>query len=362
MAVPKVNLAKVKRQSGTTYVLDYAVKGKRYRKAVGRNKRTAEQIAAKIQVDLSLGQFDLLPDNQITVDLETLISGYLTSKENTIRDSSLARYRSLLLVFNGYFQNYFPATIDDIGLIKGRYIKECFEHLLAVGHNGKIWDKKTVNLFRETVSAMFRYALNQDYIEKNPVRETNKYPTKEKAGDLYFRDDELKSIWKVLDPFWVDPLKFIIHTGLRSGEMSNLIWAHVDLVGSPSTIKVASTGEWQTKTGKSRTIPLNDTALEIIRQQVGKDANYVFVSKRGNRINSRSPLKVLKTALKELGLEGDVHKLRHTFASRLVMGGETLYTVQELLGHSDIKSTQIYAHLSPEHLKSAVDKVDQKKS
>lgn len=125
MAIPKVNLATVKRKSGTTYILDYSIKGKRYRTAVGRNKRTAEQIAAKIQVDLSLGQFNLLPENQIIIDLETLISGYLTSKENTIRDSSLGRYRSLLLAFNGYFQKYFPATIDDISMIKGKYIKEC---------------------------------------------------------------------------------------------------------------------------------------------------------------------------------------------------------------------------------------------
>ena len=64
MAVPKVNLTEVKRKTGTTYVLDYTVNRVRYRKAVGRNKRTAEQIAAKTQVDLSLGQYNLLPETQ----------------------------------------------------------------------------------------------------------------------------------------------------------------------------------------------------------------------------------------------------------------------------------------------------------
>ena len=57
-------------------------------------------------------------------------------------------------------------------------------------------------------------------------------------------------------------------------------------------------------------------------------------------------------------MKGDVHKQRHTFASKLVMKGENLYTVSKLLGNADIKTTQIYAHLAPDYIKSAVDKLD----
>lgn len=58
--------------------------------------------------------------------------------------------------------------------------------------------------------------------------------------------------------------------------------------------------------------------------------------------------------MKLLGLNGDIHKLRHTFASKLVMNGRPLYDVQKLLGHKDIKTTMIYAHLSPDYLKESV--------
>jgi len=63
----------------------------------------------------------------------------------------------------------------------------------------------------------------------------------------------------------------------------------------------------------------------------------------------------MKKALKTLKLQGDVHKLRHSFASHLIMKGASIFDVQEQLGHADIKHTQIYAHLSPKHKKSVVD-------
>ena len=74
---------------------------------------------------------------------------------------------------------------------------------------------------------------------------------------------------------------------------------------------------------------------------------------RGNKLRDE-----LSRALKHLNFDGDVHKLRHPFASHLVMNGETLYTVGELLGHSDPKTTIIYAHLAEDHLRKAVHKLD----
>ena len=359
MAVPKVNLRQIQRKSGITYVLDYTVDGHRYRQAVGKNKRVAEQVAAKLQTDLIQGQFGLLPTKQASINLDDLASGYLKSKENVIRPASLNRYQGLLSTFNAYFHRYFPAATNDIRLIKGKYIKECFDYLLNVGLDGKTWHRKTLNLLRETTSAMFRYAIAQGYIDKNPVKETKKYPIADKGGVQYFTDDQLEKIWDTVDEFWVEPLKFIVNTGLRSGEMVNLRWIDVDLDGDRPNIKVTSSEEWETKTGKTRSIPLNSVALEIIERWQERDAKYVFISKQGQQINQRRPLGALQTALKKLGLKGDVHKLRHTFASNLVMKGVDLYTVKELLGHADLASTQIYAHLSQEHLKSAVDKLDQ---
>ena len=62
--------------------------------------------------------------------------------------------------------------------------------------------------------------------------------------------------------------------------------------------------------------------------------------------------------LKKAGLDGNLHCLRHTFAAHLLMNGVPLYTVSQLLGHADISTTQIYAHLSEEHLQDAVKGLD----
>jgi site-specific recombinase XerD len=69
-------------------------------------------------------------------------------------------------------------------------------------------------------------------------------------------------------------------------------------------------------------------------------------------------LKNIKAMAEKAGLEGvGVHTLRHTFASHLVMAGVDLATVQKLLGHSSITTTMIYAHLAPDHLRAAVEKL-----
>ncbi len=109
----------------------------------------------------------------------------------------------------------------------------------------------------------------------------------------------------------------------------------------------------------NRVIPLNNIALDIIQKQKGKHPEYVFISKSGKKIHQDKPHSNLKRALNKIGLKGDVHKLRHSFASKLVMKGESLYTVSKLLGHSDLETTQIYAHLAPGYLKDAVNKLDE---
>mgnify|MGYP002348881061 FL=1 len=123
------------------------------------------------------------------------------------------------------------------------------------------------------------------------------------------------------------------------------------------SITIISRDDWQTKTGYHRTVPLNQRASEILKAQATNKKRFVFTNRLGNIISKEDPYQALKKALAILELKGDIHKLRHTFASKLVMAGESLYTVEKLLGDTDPKTTQIYAHLSPDHLRGAVDKI-----
>jgi integrase len=359
MAIPKVKLRSKKDKKGITYFLDYTVNEIRHRPTVGSNKKTALEICQNVQAKLSLGQFDIYSHSEKTISLQEITLNFLSSKRNHIRPSSLKRYQNYLDKFVEYMGKYFPAPLLNIREIKANYIDESFNYFLENEiTNKKKWEPKTVNGLRAILIQLFNYGIKQGYLSSNPAKDTKRFRENGKSIVEFFTDEELDKIWGELDEYWVEPLKFIVHTGLRKGEWINLKWNNVILTGENPSITIESSGSWQTKTGESRVIPLNQTALEIIKKQKGRNSEFAFTQINNSKIHPDRPYHKLKTALKNLGLEGDIHKLRHTFASKLVMKGRPLYDVQKLLGHTDIKTTMIYAHLSPDYLKESVKELE----
>jgi integrase len=353
MSIPKVVLRKVNRKTGSTYLLDYKVHGKRYRIAIGNDYDLTEKIQLDTQAKLLRGHFDLLPHAKSNpISLSHLIDAFLNFKKNSIRPTSLKRYENYLTKYREVFNKLFPEVINDITFTKSIYIKRCMDYLLKEG-----WGKKTINGMRELVSSMFQYAIEEDYVKKNPVRKTTNYYIPEKGKIVFFSEEQLEIIWNEINPFWIDHIKFMLHTGLRKGEMINLKWENVNILETGTSITITSSYEWLTKTGKSRTIPLNKTASKILNKLKGKHNIYVFTNEKGQKIHPNQPYNALKKVLIEKNIPGDVHALRHTFASNLVMRGEDLYSVSKLLGITP-ETAQIYAHFSQDYLRKTIEKLD----
>ena len=151
-------------------------------------------------------------------------------------------------------------------------------------------------------------------------------------------------------------MELFYSSGLRLSELVNLDLENIDLQES----SLRATG----KGNKTRILPIGRKAIDALKAWLhrrGEVANTetraLFVSKRGTRISVRSVQQRLDYWRKKQGLEQHIHphKLRHSFASHILESSGDLRAVQELLGHADISTTQIYTHLDFQHLAKVYD-------
>ena len=142
-----------------------------------------------------------------------------------------------------------------------------------------------------------------------------------------------------------------VHTGMRKGELLGLTWDRIDFARGVMKLE-------KTKTGRRREVPMNRAAYDALSALPGpKDAGRLFRKTSGAAWGSIRT--AFERACRAAGLENfRFHDLRHTAASQLLMRGATLPEVRDVLGHSDLKMTLRYAHLSPAHLRSAVARLD----
>jgi len=362
MATPKINLTERKTKKGTSYFLDYRIKGKRIRIPAGKKKSDAEIMRAKLQTDFNLSTVGIPTRNRKTISLENLTKEYLEEKKHHVKLRTMERYEQYKKRIDSYFRENFPAACPDIRMIDAKYLREFVDELLEGGEGVRALKKKTVNDIMGFIKAIFKYAIENNYLKENPTYKLKEFRIAKKGKIQFYSDEELKLLFNNLDKHWLLPIKFMLHTGLRRNEMIYLRWSNVFL-GDPKNphIVVESQDDFETKTGNTRTIPLNADAVKILEERKNVHATYVFTGPDNNLIHRNSPLIQLNKALKKSGLKGNIHELRHTFASKLVMSGVDLYTVSRLLGHSDIETTMIYAHLSPSHMSDAVKKLEELK-
>jgi integrase/recombinase XerC len=164
------------------------------------------------------------------------------------------------------------------------------------------------------------------------------------------KDQRATRHWQMLrDVAW---LELFYSAGLRLSELVNLQRADVDL--RQGTVRVLGKGR------KERLCPLGDIAVKALNEYLDAcphDADAVFVSALGRQLNGRTVQLALKRYLAAAGLDAHLtpHKLRHTFATHLLDGGADLRSVQELLGHSQLTTTQIYTSVSVGRLKRVYD-------
>lgn len=154
-------------------------------------------------------------------------------------------------------------------------------------------------------------------------------------------------------------LELMYATGMRVSELTSLDVKQVDL--EMSFVRCIGKGN------KERIIPLGSFALKSVREYLEKGrpqllkniaVNALFINNRGKRITRQGFWKIIKKQARSMGINQEItpHTLRHSFATHLLANGADLRSVQELLGHADVSTTQLYTHLTKSKLKEVYDK------
>lgn len=217
---------------------------------------------------------------------------------------------------------------------------------------------KTIQRELSVFRSFFKYLLKNGWIEHNPAK-TVRAPKASRSLPKILDVDQLGVLLNgnpdsILDIRDRAMFEVFYSSGLRLSELVMLDLADVDCDEAMLRVR-------QGKGSKERWVPLGFKALEAIQQWLIVRADVatqsVFISRRGSRISQRSVQLRLEQAGRKKGLAEHVHPhmLRHSFASHLLEGSRDIRAVQEMLGHSDINTTQIYTHLDFQHLAAVYD-------
>lgn len=241
----------------------------------------------------------------------------------------------------------------DLCLVKKDDVKKYLNFLFI-----KEDKNKTVSRKISTLKSFYKYLYNNGLVSVNPVSNI-KYPKKEKSLPKFIPYNELENMIEISKKGYFGVrnnliVELMYGTGVRVSELVNIKLDDIDydnksirILGKGSYERIVFYGDYVSE--------LLDTYINGFRKELlhGKQNIYLLLNKNGDNITSRGIEKIIDNIIKETSIKVKVspHTLRHTFATHLLDNGCDLRSVQELLGHKNINTTEVYTHVTSERLK-----------
>jgi len=259
----------------------------------------------------------------------------------------------------------YKLDLQDFGKFLGTAELEKVDYLALRKYLAVLKEKnlgnRTVGRRLSALRSFFRFLSREGYIKTNPILMLSS-PKLDKHLPSFMTEEEVK---KLIESAFAKSqtdilglrdraiLEAFYSSGLRISELVGLNLDDIDFISG--ILKVRGKGK------KERVVPIGEAALSAIRKYLDKrkkQSTAVFLNKNSSRITTRGVRYILVGYLRLAEIKPGVsaHTFRHSFATHLLNRGADLRTVQELLGHANLSTTQIYTHLTTEKLKSVYDK------
>ena len=324
------------------FQLIYFVNGKRTKISTKTsNKKEAEKFLKHFVPEAIQEK----PQKEKSISLSSYAKEYKAYIKNTYSIAYLER--AVVPSFNK-LQNFLPDL--PLNLISSRNIDQFISSIMA-------YSTSASSLYHRTLKAAFNKALAWSYIKESPFNKI-KAPKVIKSYPIFITYSELTEILEnTTYEFLKDIFTVAFNTGMRLGELLNMRWNWINFEQNIITVK--NSNDFLTKGKKERIIPMNRTVQVVMKKRIPipYKNDFVFIRLKGIKLNEGFVSKSFKQSVRDAKLNDKIHfhSLRHSFASNLVQKGVSLYIVKELLGHEDLKTTQIYSHLKQENLSEAVN-------
>ena len=295
---------------------------------------------------------------------------WIDVKKKTVRPNTVRNYTER---YNKNIQKIIGRKI--LTEVKPIHCQKIFTDMAEEGYKTSTIYQTRIALFN-----MLEFAKENEVILSNPCKKSVKSdmgkPSQKKEALTI--DIQKKFIEYAKGQSYENQFRFILQTGLHTGELVGLKWEDIDF--SKKAIRIQrsmeyrySVGEWRIGEPKSkagyRTIPLTDETIRILTEQKEKNKNikkiqeewyeFIFLSRKGEPVkNSAYDTALFKICDKAKINRFSMHVLRHTFATRCIEGGMMPKTLQKILGHSNIGITMnLYVHITEDEKQKEIDKV-----
>ena len=283
----------------------------------------------------------------LSKDIEMFLN-YL-KYERKLSNNTVYSYRYNLIKINNFFksENLLMLNEDDIRtfLYNSNESSKTKAHYLTV------------------LKSFYNYMLDLERIKVNPC-ENIKSPKIPKNLPKFLTEDEVDKLLNIdlkkpIDYRNKAMLELLYATGMRISELLNLELSNYN--EEDASVKVMGKGS------KERFIPVSDITIKYLNMYINeyrnlilntKQSEYLFINYNGKRMSRQGFFKILKSICEKSGIEKEIspHILRHSFATHLLNNGADLRIIQELLGHENISTTEIYSHVSEDKIKEDYQK------